>query len=181
MSTTTPLMTADDLWEMPQNVRHELVKGELRTMAPAGGEHGAIGSELAGLLWQFVRAHDLGRVFLAETGFVIARNPDTVRGPDCAFVAKARVPVILPKKYWDGPPDLAIEVVSPGDTVDEVEEKVDEWLNAGTRLVWIVNPHRRTVTVHRPDKTITIVKPGDTLSGHDVVPGFTCAVNDIFI
>jgi Uma2 family endonuclease len=182
MSTATQLMTADDLWRLPNDgMRHELVKGVLHTMPPAGFEHGVVGLNLSTPLDQHVRANRLGIVVAAETGFLIATNPDTVRGPDIGFVRQDRIQATgIPKKYWPGAPDLAVEVVSPNDTVFEVDDKVQEWLDAGTRLVWVVNPKGRTVTVHRPGATPIILTVNDLLDGEQVVPGFSIRVADIF-
>ena len=183
MSTTTQLMTADELLKLPRGrFRYELIKGELITMSPAGSEHGAIVVNLTVLLGQHVKANMLGIVFGAETGFKIAENPDTVLAPDVAFISREHVPESgIPKKYWSGAPDLAVEVLSPGDTTREVEKKVDEWLAAGARLVWTVNPGRKSVTVHRAPKDSFTVSENDELDGEDVVPGFRCRVSDIFV
>ena len=183
MSSVTQLMTADDLWRLPQDgQRHELVRGELRTTPPAGFDHGAKVVNLTLPLAQHVRAKQLGVVVGAETGFVLARDPDTVRAPDMAFVRQERIPAAgNPRGYWDGAPDLAVEVVSPGDTYSEVEEKVDDWLAAGTRMVWVVNPRRRSVTVYRSRTAIAILAENDLLDGQDVVPGFSSRVGDIFV
>ena len=101
MSTTTQILTADDLWRLPNDhMRHELVRGELRTMAPAGGEHGFIGMQLSAQLANYVRQHKLGAVFASETGFVLTHNPDTVRAPDAAFVSTARIPATgIPESF----------------------------------------------------------------------------------
>ena len=182
MSTITQLLTADDLWRLPDDgMRHELVQGELRTMAPGGSEHGAINMDLGGPLWTFVRKHKLGRIFSADTGFVLTQNPDTVRAPDLAFVSAARIAAVgMPQKFWPGAPDLAVEIVSPSDTLQDVEEKVDEWLAAGTTLVWVINPRRKRVTVYRAPRSVTILEVDDELDGQDVVPGFKCRVADLF-
>lgn len=182
MSVTTQLMTAEELFRMPQDgFRYELVKGELKRMAPAGSEHGVFEMNLGSPLHQYVKAHNLGLVFGAETGFTIATDPDTVRAPDIAFVRRERIPKEgIPKGYWPGPPDLAVEVISPNDTYEEVEEKVAEWLAAGTAMVWALNPRRRTVTVYRSLTDITVLTENDELTGEDVVPGFRCRVADIF-
>lgn len=144
-------MTADELLRMPDDgYRYELVKGELRGMPPAGGEHGKIALKFGSRLLNYVEANNLGVVFAAETGFKIASNPDTVRAPDAAFVRLDRLPETgLPKGYWPGAPDLAVEVISPGDIYGEVEEKVNEWLDAGTRMVIVANPRNRTLKVYR--------------------------------
>lgn len=183
MTTMTTLMTAEQLFAMPHNgCRYELLNGELRQMTPAGAGHGAVVVNLTGPLSQHVRARNMGVVFGAETGFIIGRNPDTVRAPDIAFVRRERIPESgLPQGYWPGAPDLAVEVVSPGDTIYEVDEKVEAWLRAGALAVWVVNPKRRTVTVSRADGTTTLLSAGDELTGEDTVPGFRCRVSDIFV
>ncbi len=175
-------MTADELWALHDNgMRHELVEGELRTMSPAGGPHGYITVELTEPLARFVREHDLGVVFGAETGFRIARDPDTVRAPDIAFVRRDRIPATgIPEGFWPGAPDLAVEVVSPSDTADEIDEKVHQWLTSGTRLVWVVKPRRKTITVYRTPTTPVVLTDTDTLDGEDVVPGFHLRVGDLF-
>lgn len=180
--TTTSLMTEDELLQLPHgHVRHELVRGELRTIAPTGGDHGATVVNLTGPLWQHVKKHNLGRVFGAETGFTLEKNPDTVRAPDVAFVAAARIPAGgIPRKFVPGPPDLAAEVVSPSDTVHEVDDKVEAWLRAGARLVWVVNSKNRSVTVHALGRAPQILQADETLSGEDVLPGFALPVRDIF-
>jgi Uma2 family endonuclease len=178
---TSHLLTAEDLWRLPNNQRRELVKGELRTMAPAGFEHGAVIDNLQFRLSSHVRQHRLGIVLGAETGFLLRRNPDTVRGADIAFVATNRLPASgLPTGYFHGAPDLAVEVVSPNDTSAEVEDKVDEYLAAGAKLVWVVNPRRKTVTVYRPQTPLALLGETDTLTDEDVVPGFRCSIAEIF-
>jgi len=183
MSTTLQRMTADELFTMPEDgFRYELVKGELRKMSPAGGEHGAIIFNLSILLGQYIKANNLGQGFGAETGFKLASNPDTVRAADIAFVRRERIPATgIPKNFWQIAPDLAVEVLSPGDTLEEVEEKVEDWLSAGTRAVWIVSPKRRSVTVYRSMTDVTRLSEADDLDGGDVVPGFRCKVVEFFV
>jgi Uma2 family endonuclease len=133
-------------------------------------------------LAQHVRTQQLGIVLGAETGFLIGRDPDTVRAPDIAFVRRDRIPPTgVPRTYWPGQPDLAVEVVSPNDTVFEVDEKVQEWVRAGVALVWVVNPRQRTVMVYRSLTDVAILTENDTLSGETIVPGFQCPVRDILI
>jgi Uma2 family endonuclease len=184
MSATTQPMTADELLKLPRGrFRYELVKGELITMSPAGSEHGAIVVNVTVLLAQHVKAHQLGIVFGAETGFKIAENPDTVLAPDVAFISRERIPESgIPKKYWPGAPDLAVEVLSPGDSAREVDKKVGQWLAAGSRLVWTVDPTKKSVTAYRASApSISIFSETDELSGEDVVPGFRCPVSEIFV
>lgn len=182
MSTTTQWMTADELLKMPDDgFRYELVKGELRKMAPAGHEHGRVAVRFTWRLAQHVETNRLGVVYAAETGFKIAADPDTVRAPDVAFVSRERLDEIKSASgFWPGAPDLAVEVVSPGDTYTEVEEKAIDWLAAGARMVLALNPRKRTVTVYRSLKDIVILHDDVALDFDDTVPGFKIAVKDIF-
>ena len=132
------------------------------------------------LLANHVEQRALGEAFAAETGFRLASNPDTVRAPDAAFVRRERIPATgTPAGYWPGAPDLAIEVTSPGDSFDEVEEKVLEWLAAGTRMVIVVNPAKQTATVYR-GQSARLLGAEDTIDGEDVVPGWLVPVREIF-
>lgn len=185
MSTTitpTKLMTAQELWEMSDDgFRYELVRGELHQMSPAGSEHGASIMNLAAPLKIFVEEHGFGVVFAAETGFQLTESPDSVRAPDIAFVRRERIPEAgIPKSYWKGAPDLAVEVVSPHDKLYEVDEKVDDFLAAGTQVVCVACPKRRTVTVHRPGSEPRTLNVNDALDLSDVVSGFKFPVTKIF-
>jgi Uma2 family endonuclease len=179
---TRTTMTAGELLALPDDgKRHELVKGELREMTPAGARHGEAAAALTVLLGQHVRAQRLGRVLAAETGFRISRNPDTVRAPDVSFVARKRVPSAGPPDgYWELAPDLAVEVVSPSDTAADVQSKVQMWLESGVRLVWVVYPDTRSVVAYESLKEISTFTAEDTLSGGEVVTGFECKVAEIF-
>ena len=181
MAVTEKRMTADDLLKMPRDgFRYELVRGELRQMAPAGQGHGGITINITVPLGAYVKQQDLGRVYAAETGFVIANEPDTVRAPDTAFVRKERVVDLSLKGYFPGAPDLVVEVISPNDVYAEVEEKVAEWLEAGTELVIVVNPRQRTVRVHRSLTDIAVLTEDDVLDGGEVVPDWQLPVKEIF-
>jgi Uma2 family endonuclease len=182
MAATTQTMTADELLKLPRGqFRYELVEGELRQMLPAGHNHGRIAARLAGILFRHVDEHDLGEVYAAETGFKLKSDPDTVRGPDVSFVSRERAEGVGESRgYFPGAPDLAVEVVSPDDTVREVEEKVAEWLEYGTRLVWVVSPKLHAVTVYRSLIDIETLTENDTLDGGQVVPGFSCPVARLF-
>lgn len=182
MSTTIKLTTAAELWEMPDDgFRYELVRGELRMMAPAGGEHGVVIINLAAPLGVHVKANNLGLVFGAETGFKLSDAPDSVRAPDVAFISRERIPASgIPRGYWPGAPDLAVEVVSPNDKLYEIDEKIEDYLAAGVRLIWIVYPKKRSVTVHTPGSEPRVLTIDDTLDGADVVVGFQLSVREIF-
>ncbi len=181
--TSTTRVTADQLLHMPRDGYHhyELVAGELRIMTPAGWRHGDVAGWLHGLLAAHIKSRGLGKVFAAETGFLLARDPDTVRAPDVAFLANEHIPATLPAEtFWPGAPDLAVEVVSFDDSAREVDEKARGWLAAGSRMVWVVNPKTRTVSVYRPAVAVETLTEGDSLSGGDVLAGFICPVAEIF-
>ena len=177
--TAPALMTADELERLPETgKRMELVRGHLVVSEPPGFRHGDIVVNLAVALSLFVRAGNLGRV-LAESGFVLATNPDTVRGPDISFIRRDRVPDPIPHGFARFAPDLAIEVLSPSNRPGKVLEKVADYLNAGTLLVWVIDPDRRQARVHRADGTISTVTEHEMLDGEDVLPGFTCTLSQV--
>ncbi len=182
MAVEPKLMTADELLRLPDDgKRHELVQGDLRTMAPGGTEHGSIASTFHISLGPHVRQHNLGRTYIADTGYRLTTDPDTVRAPDVAFVRRERVEATgRLRGYWPGAPDLVVEVISPNDLYTEVVEKVAEYIEHGARLVFVVNPRRRTVAEHRPGEPVRELTVEDTLDGHDVVPGWSLAVRDLF-
>lgn len=182
MSTVARIVTADELLLLPRgNVRYELVKGELLTMSPAGSAHGAITQRLSTLLDQYVTANGLGLVFGAETGFLIARDPDTVRSPNIAFIHSGRISAGGPPDgFWPGAPDLAVEVVSHGDTLREVEDKAADWLGAGSQMIWIVRHRQKTVTVVGSGGKTDTFSVGSVLDGGSVLPGFRCQIAEIF-
>lgn len=175
-------VTAEELLHMPDDgFRSELVRGEVRRMAPAGNVHGRLAINVTTPLDQHVRENDLGVVFAAETGFKVASNPDTVRAPDIAFVRRERLEAVGEVEgYWPGAPDLAVEVVSPNDLYTEVEEKVADWLEAGAGMVVVVNPRNRTVVVRRSPSEITLLEESGTLNGAEVVSGWSMPVRDVF-
>lgn len=176
------LVTANELLRMPRGGdRHELIRGELRTMSPSGEEHGIVAGEVYTLVKDHVRAHNLGYVLAAETGFFIAHDPDTVRAPDMAFISARRFPTSGPSpKYSEIAPDLLAEVVSPTDPAAELLAKVQQWLAFGVRLVWVVYPRTRSVIVYRSLAEPNVLTADDEISGEDVLPGFSCKVSDFF-
>jgi Uma2 family endonuclease len=176
------LLTAEEFFSMPDDDnRYELVQGRLVCMAAAGGLHGKIVSRVDQRLRNFVEAHGMGEVCTAETGFRLARNPDTVRAPDVAFVKGERIPAEgVPEGFWPLAPDLAVEVVSPSDRFDDVMSKVQEYLHAGTQLVWVLHPRTQTVMAYRPTGEVRLLRGQDELSAEDVLPDFRCRVEEIF-
>jgi Uma2 family endonuclease len=174
-------LTAEELMrhKLPGK-RTELVRGAMRVREPAGFRHGEIAARLARLVGNHVDRHGLGSVLAAETGFTLARDPDTVRAPDVAFVSHSRLPDITPTGFAEFAPDLAVEVLSPGDRPGDVLGKVADWLDAGSALVWVVDLSSRRVRVYRKDGSESIVEETDSLSGEDVLPGFACSCDMIF-
>ena len=161
--------------------RYELVQGELRRMNPAGNVHGRVAMSFAWRLAQYVDENRLGTVYAAETGFRLATDPDTVRAPDVAFVSRVRLEAVGEVEgFWPEAPDLAIEMVSPGDSYSDVEQKVFDWLDAGTKMVVVINPRQRSATVYKSPSDIAALAETDVLAGGDVVPGFELAVREIF-
>lgn len=161
--------------------RCELVRGELRMMSPAGGRHGQVAMQCGRLLANHVETHGLGVVYAAETGFILARDPDTVRAPDVAFVSARRQALISDATgFVPFAPDLAIEVISPSDPFSAVEEKAFGWLAAGTRLVLLVDPARESVHAYRSADDITVLRGTEELAADDVVPGWRVRVERLF-
>lgn len=173
------LMTAEELLATsPPNKRTELVRGVLVVREPAGFRHGAVSAVLTSLLRDHVARHRLGLVVAAETGFLLAREPDTVRAAAVAFVRRERIPNPEPLGYAPLAPDLVVEVLSPSDRPGETLAKVGEWLSAGSRLVWVVDPVRRLARVYRADGSETVLQETESLDGEDVVPGFSCRLGE---
>ncbi len=175
-------MTAEDLYGLPSNGGHfELVEGSLHSEPPPGVEHGRVEARIVTLVSSFVRSNGLGTVYSGDPGFLLARAPDTVRGPDLAFVvsdrkeARDRIPGYMP-----GAPDLAVEIRSPNDRVADVRAKVADYLAAGTRLVWLVDPDTRTVRTYRTLLEPRVLGVADELDGEDVLPGFRVLVEELF-
>jgi len=170
-------MTGEDLLRMPGGERCELVRGEIVRRDLPGGRRGECVARLGSILDAFAENTDAGLVAVSS-GFYVARHPDTVRGPDVLFTSKERLdPDTEVQGFFEVAPDLAVEVISPGDTYAEVMGKVDEYLDAGVRLVWVVDPAWHRITVYPGGE---ILSPGDTLTGGDVLPGFAIPVARVF-
>ena len=181
-TTLTKLLTADDLLRLDsEGVRGELIRGVLCETMPAGMEHGEIVMNLGAELMNFIKPRRLGRLTGSDAGVWLERDPDTVREPDIAYISAARLPPgVRVRGYAEVVPDLVVEIVSPSDSQREVNDKAQMWLSYGVDLVWVVQPDTYTVDVYRPGRAVVTLDEQDTLDGLDVLPGFTCAVRDIF-
>ena len=174
-------VTAGDLFQMRRNARYELIRGEMRTMPFADNIHGRVVIMIGGSFHAHVKANHLGNVYAAGTGFFLGREPDTVRAPDVAFVGRERLEQVGDVEgYWPGAPDLAVEVISPNDRFTEVEEKVFDWLEAGTLMVIVVNPKKRTATIYRSNDDIVLLNEDEVLRGDSVVQGWEVKVAAFF-
>ena len=181
--TTKTLVTADELLRLPRGTaRYELVNGELSQMSPSGHVHGKVAARVGAKLVSFVESQGLGEAYAAETGFLLRHDPDTVRAPDAAFVSSATLAAreIPDAGFFPGAPDLAIEVVSPSDAYTEVEQKVSEWLEAGTQVVVVLDPRRKTGRVYRSGSEVLSLGPSDTLSVPELLAGWTVPLSDLF-
>lgn len=175
-------MTAQELLEYSHEpYRTELIAGRLVEMEPAGGLHGLVSGQMCELLSAHVRSRGLGKAFGAETGYVLALDPDTVRAPDASFLSRERIAAIggIPDAFVPGPPDLAFEVTSPRDRPGEVRSKTRSWLQAGARAVVVIDPRRAVATIHRADGSTTEHGRSEVLPLDDLVPGFAPALADI--
>ena len=180
-ATMTSRWTAEEVGRLVGLGPSELVRGELRTVNPTKPRHGRIASRLNIRLGQFAEEHGLGETWIAEAGFRVEQEPDTIQAPDVAFVSTEHLPPDEALDDWfPTGPDMAVEVVAPTDVWIAVEEKVLEYLRAGSRLVWVVDPQTRTVHVYRPDGSAQILGCEETLTGEDVLPGFSVPVADLF-
>ncbi|MBI4310193.1 MAG: Uma2 family endonuclease [Chloroflexi bacterium] len=180
MTQQQTLLTVEDFYRLysGKEGRHELVKGEVVQMAPPGYQHSNVALTIGALIRAHARQHGLGRA-VACCGFIL--GPATVRAPDLAFVRQERIPEKrLPTGYFDGPPDLAVEVVSPSDTAAEIEAKVHDYVRSGVAQVWVVYPEGKRVHVFTSDGKGMRLEAGDTLTGGDVLPGFAVTVSELF-
>lgn len=182
MSTVTSQITVEQFWKLcGDGCSRELVAGEAIELAPGSVEHGRVAGEALFVLKAFLRQNpQIGQVLANDTGFLLSRDPDTVRGPDIAFVRRERLANIPRRGFFPGAPDLAIEVVSPNDLAQEVERKVQEYLAAGAAMVWVLYPETRHVMVYRSSGEARVLSMKDALEGADVLPGFTCKVEELF-
>jgi Uma2 family endonuclease len=185
MSTVSPirLLTAEEFAKLPDppdGSRQELVRGEVVTMPPPGGYHGIVCSRVDRRVGVYVENNDLGHVTCNDSGVILDRDPDTVRGPDVAFWSRERLPAFPRTGYPQIAPDMVAEVMSPSDVFSKVMAKVRQYLTAGVRLVWILVPDDQSMTVYRPNGTYTHLTAADPITGEDVLPGFSCPVAQFF-
>ncbi len=175
-------VTAAELWNLGRGRRCELICGKVVEMAPTGGEHGSVAVNATLLLGAFVKAHGLGNVSTGETGYRVASAPDTVRAPDLGFVRKSRIPPTgVPARFWEIPPDLALEIVSPGDTYEDVESKAREWIESGVTEVWVLNPRLREVKIHRNGRPVEVCREKDVVRSESLLPGFAATAGEFFV
>jgi Uma2 family endonuclease len=174
------LLTAEEFWASPLCRNAELVDGKVVEVSPVGFEHGDYAANLIFFLQGFVRRTRIGSI-VTETGFKLRSNPDLVRAPDVAFIEASQVPTGPARRgFIDGAPALAVEIVSPHDAWGDVEDKVNQYLEAGSQLVWIVEPQHQTLTVRSVDEAPQVLRRGDTLYGGEVLPGFELNLTDLF-
>ena len=177
-------VTAEELWALPEatGTRYELVDGELIAVPGASPLHGLLVELVLRLISAYARKRDLGLAFADGTAYVLRRGPDRVRIPDVSFVSWARVPIegVPDEGFWPFAPDLAVEIVSPGDRASDVHTKVEEYLAAGTRLVWVLWPQERLVTTRAAGGQPRELGPDDELEGGEVLPGFRIRVSELF-
>jgi Uma2 family endonuclease len=174
------LHTADDVLRFREPGKTaELIRGVLVVREPPATSHGRRAARLTVHLGSFVEREGLGEVFGQDTGFTLGHSPDTVRAPDLAFVARERLHLIPDDGYAELAPDLVVEILSPSDRPGDVLDKIGQWLKAGARLVWVLDPERRHARVYRADGSAVIAGPDETLDGEDVIPGYRCPLAEL--
>jgi Uma2 family endonuclease len=182
MSAVKPhVLKAEDFWHVPETrMRRALVRGEVMEALPPGGRQGVMASELTTRLRLWAKSGPGGCVGV-ESGFMLTRDPDTVRGPEVLYVRAERMPHPgIPESYWEQPPDLAVEIVSPNASANAVHEQVRDYRAAGTSLVWVISPRTQKVVVHTPDGLARTYSRQDTLTHETILPEFTCVIAELF-
>lgn len=179
---TARLMTADELLTMPADGnRYELVRGVLIRMSPSSVRSNAIGIQVIVRLSDFIDERDLGAYGGFEGGFRLASDPDTVRAPDAWFIRKERIsPDGLPDGFWPGAPDLVVEVLSPTDRSGDIADRLRDYLAAGVRLAWLLDPRTKAAAVFPAGRMPYFVMADGELDGEDVLPGFKLPLRDLF-
>ncbi|MGH2457558.1 MAG: Uma2 family endonuclease [Chloroflexota bacterium] len=183
MVVTKKRLTVEEFARLPtgQGVRYELVNGELRTMAAAGGRHGAVVARITVRLGSFLESHDLGVLFGAETGFFLQRNPNHLRAPDAAFVTHERLAGLdQVAGFLEVAPDFVVEVVSPSDSWSDVTSKAQDWLDRGVRIAWLVDPEAHSVEVWRTGGRVERRARDEEVDAEPALPGFRCRASELF-
>ena len=171
--------TAEDFFHSPLSKNHELIEGELFEIMSTGFVHGVVAQEIGYYILDFAKKNKLGVVTAAETGFIMGEK--TCRGADSAFISNENLERHgYPQGFFPVAPDIAVEVVSPNNTSEEMMEKVNLYLENGSRMVWIVYPQTRVVTVYRQTNVVSLLRENDTLDGEDILPGFRLSVAELF-
>ena len=175
------LLGVDDLYRMPDDeFRYELVSGRLISEPPTGVRHGYVSAQLCSLLVRYARRHG-GVVLTGEPGFILQRSPDTVRAPDVAWIRRERYLTLEDEgKYFPGAPDLAVEVLSPGNTRLAIAEKVADYLSAGAALVWVADPKSQAITSHRDGQAPQKLTGSALLTAPDLLPDLALPVSELF-
>jgi Uma2 family endonuclease len=186
VETSTQRMTAEEFcdWvQRPENANRwfELVRGEVIELPAPLKIHGVVCMNLGARLWLVVQEQGKGYLTGNDSGVILERDPDTVRGPDVAYYEDASTFAELHPKYGEVPPRLAVEILSSSDRYSKITEKVNDYLNGGVEIVWLIEPELRSVTVCRAGRQAHVLKEADELTGEDVLPGFRCRVGDLFL
>lgn len=177
MAVAKKRLTAEEFWLLPEHENHELVDGEIFEIMPTNGEHGEVVTELLTQMRVWSKQTKAGRVG-TESGFLLARDPDCLRGPDVFFI-QAQRNIAVPRSFYETYPDFVAEVISDSDTAKVIKEKLNDYFTAGTQLVWLLYPSLRQVEAHTPEGISKIFHAADTLQA-DVLPGFSCKVAELF-
>lgn len=174
-------LTAEAFWQQYAGKPYELVRGEVRPRMPAGLIHGLIAMRLGRRIDSHAAERQLGITLAAETGFRLRTAAgESVRAPDIAFIRMERLPRPFPHTFADLAPDLVVEIASPNDAYSDLRDKVDEWLQAGVPLIWVVDPQRRVVEVFQPDQPLRVLHTTDTLTGDPLLPDFQLPLSELF-
>lgn len=181
MSIASKLVTAEEFYILPgDGMRRELIDGRVYAMSPAGYAHGIVAANIGAAVLMHVRQNGLGKTFGAETGFIVHRDPDTVMAPDCAFVRNARLAAVKTLRGFCGAhPDLAVEVISPNETRNEVAAKAKRWIDAGVEVVWVFDPELKQVTIYEGESVVCLTADHE-LVAKALLPGFRVSLAEIF-
>lgn len=179
---TSKLLTAEDVWNMDDDgCRRELMYGELITMSPAARPHGKYLTELARLIGNYLSEDPVGEAYTVDTGYLLSRNPDLLLAPDLSIILNENLPEDPPETgFEDLVPDMVVEVLSPSERMGRVNRKVREYLAAGVKLVWLVDPGQRNITVHAPNQPMQVIEVGAELDGGEVLPEFRLSLSEFF-